>query len=545
MAEELENGTMVPQPADVIDMSGVAAMRALGESVDEELGLRPKTEQAGATGNLNSVFTPGDLRFGASVISGWANIPPELTGPFILTTHTYPDLNRWGWQEAVMHGSASVRMWRHTQTLGVWGPWRVLGSGGGGPSDIPTNALALGSRAMRLQMFCDAYPLVSTGDRGAVVFRYDHGLTNFKGTLKPLHDQYNIPAYIAMNSRNWELPENSGATQAEAAAWDDVEWGNHTADHNDKIGIADIHDTIAVGRAELEAQVGATVHGFSVPGLGDIPGGTKFDGFGTGGASGYSDSYAGALILSHHAIASGTITEPGAAATAHRRLDGELRLGGRHYTWESAEWASIKAQIDSAIANKVAITLMCHPRTMGLSGYWTAALAEQVISYVREQIDAGNLADISYYQSHRAQLDPLEAATIDTGWRDMSNNLEYGWTGGNIFIRRIGDEVAAVFKGLDGTNATNAAVIKLDPGFGPDTFTGGSQAFYARSQVPVDPDDPTGPTRDAWGSAGGGFLRLALTTPPFISRTGTWASIRFPAEATRPNMNALPGTPRV
>ena len=583
---------------------------------------------APATGDLNQVFTPGSMRFGASTISGWSNIPSRLSGPFILTTYTYPDANRWGWQEAVMHGTTSLRLWRQTTAVGQWGDWQeigaawhrgpiptgqdvdlmrgrpwlgawdisnatlgnlllgtfpaelgkwlpgqlqVLGGGGGsanlsshvytpysllngtpamfyrtieryqetgaaawsawsrlgGPTapggSLPVNAFSLGGREMRMQLFKDAYPLVSTGGKGAVVFRYDHGLTNFKNVLKPLHDQHGIPAYIAMNSRTWSLAENSGTTQAEAASWANVEWGNHTADHQDHTGIPEVWDTIVNGRIELEAQVGKTVHGFTVPGLPGSDGVAynKLDGFGAGAVDGYSNSFAGSLVLQHHAIASGTI------GAVNRPLDGVIRNGGRHFTWETAAWADIKAQIDQAIVTKTALTLMCHPRTLGGSGAWTSELAAQVIGYVKQQIDAGQLANISYYQSHHATTKPLP---FDTGWREITER-QYGWVGGTAYLRRINDEVQIVFKGLDGTNATNASVFRLPAGFGPDVFTGGSPAFLVRGQ-----DVP-----DAWGSAGSGFFRLATG---FIARTGTWSSIRFPAEAATPNMTALPGVAR-
>ncbi|UVY83787.1 polysaccharide deacetylase family protein [Brachybacterium sp. NBEC-018] len=289
----------------------------------------------------------------------------------------------------------SGKVLRRVKNTGTWGAWVEAGAS----QAIPTNALPLGSRELRVQLFEQAYPLVSTGGKGCVVFRYDHGLTNFKSTLLPLHQQYGIKAYIAMNSRNWGITENSGATQAEAAAWANVEWGNHTSDHNDQTGIAAIYDSVVKGRTELESQLGRIIHGFTVPGLvanGDATG--KFDGWGAGDAAGYSSTYAGGLILAQHAVVSGTIGDQ------LRELDGRNYIGGRHFTWEAAAWADIKAMIDAAAAQKKALTIMCHPRTMGATGYWTAAIAEQVISYVRSLIDAGQLADISYYQSHRATL---------------------------------------------------------------------------------------------------------------------------------------------
>src|SRR5690606_1708785 len=76
-----------------------------------------------------------------------------------------------------------------------------------------------------------------------------------------------------------------------------------------------------------------------------------------------------------------------------------------------------------------------------------------------------------------AELEAAARPVLDTGWRDLTGTLMYGWTGGAVFARRVADEVMIVFKGLDGTEATNAGAVPLPSGFGPDTFTGGSQAF--------------------------------------------------------------------
>lgn len=279
----------------------------------------------------------------------------------------------------------------------TFSPWIDLTGGGGGGGAAPTYGAGTPNE-MRIQAFKDEYPLASTGGKGCVVFRYDHGLTNIKGTLLPLHQAAGIPFYVAMNSRTWSEAENSSATQADAKSWISsgiAQFGNHTADHKDRNTGAGIYDAIVNGRKELETQLGRIIHGFTVPGLTEY---NKFEGFGSGTLDSYSETLAGSLILANHAIASGAV------GTAQRKLDGVVRQGGKHYTWESATLAEIQAQIDAAVTGKTALTLMCHPRTMGLSGYWTPTLAAQVITYVKSKIDAGQLANISYYQSHHAKL---------------------------------------------------------------------------------------------------------------------------------------------
>ena len=456
MAQTLANGVVIPEGSDFIDSAGVGAMRNMGTSVDAALDKTLSTEALSAV-DLNTMKSPGTYRMAAPYPTGYTNVPTGNTTASMLLVVSGPSPATWAAQEIYQYGSNPKRWWRISRTQTLWNDWVEVGAGGGGPSDIPVNALAVGGRDMRMRLFKDQYPLVSTGDKGAVVFRYDHGLTNFKNVLLPLHEQYGIVPYVAMNSRNWDLPENSGATQAEAKTWD-VEWGNHTSDHNDKTGIHDVWDTIVNGRIELEEQVGKTVHGFTVPGLpaSGGPSYDKLDGFGVGYASGYSNSYAGNLILNHHAICSGV------QGAIFRPLDGVIRIGMRHTGWENKAWANIKADIDQAIATKTVVTLMQHPRTMNMSGYWTPALADQVLAYVRSKIDSGELANISYMQSHHAQLAPLDAggggtpsepAIYRSGLRDITGELRDGWTG-SLFVEREGDNV--YYRGtLNGSAATS------------------------------------------------------------------------------------------
>lgn len=278
----------------------------------------------------------------------------------------------------------------------TFSPWINL-TGGGGGGAAPTYGAGVPSD-LRIQAFKDEYPLATTGNKGVVVFRYDHGLTNLKDSLLPLHKAAGIPFYVAMNSRLWSEAENSGASKGDAKSWiasGIAEFGNHTSDHKDRNTGQGIYDTIVNGRKELEEQLGVTIHGFTVPGLTEY---NKLEGFGSGSLDSYSDTLAGSLILANHAIASGVI------GSSMRPLDGIVRQGGRHYTWESSSFTEIKTQIDLAVSGKKALTLMAHPRTMGASGYWTPSLAAQVINYVKTQIAAGKLANISYYQSHHAKL---------------------------------------------------------------------------------------------------------------------------------------------
>lgn len=360
------------------------------QSLNFDKGTMPANTDA------SSLFASGNYYTGGvSTVGTHTNLAENVPSAF----HVLGGGNNFSASQIQIPVSGGAKFYFRTkQTSSTWTPWvNLLSSGGGGSGTGPAVnwGATPATHQWRLQDFMAAYPLYTSGGKGCVVFRYDHGLTNFKSMLLGLHQTAGIGAYIAMNSRNWTAEENSGATIAEAAAWANIEWGNHTADHRDRNTDEGIYDAIVNGRKELEAQLGRKIHGFTVPGLSEY---NSFEGFSTGSLDSYSETLAGGLILANHAIVSG------AAGTAQRPLDGLIRQGGRHFTWESATWTAIKAQIDLAVTGKTALTLMAHPRLLGTAGYADAALASQVITYVKDRIDAGELANISYYQSHHAKL---------------------------------------------------------------------------------------------------------------------------------------------
>ncbi len=442
------------------------------------------------TTNLDQVYESGIYILAAPFPTGYTGVPREITTAAILFVQG-GGIGTWASQEIVQYGANPIRLWRISRTAnGAWNNWQATGDS--------TKAPVSDSHLLRVQAFKDAYPLASTGGKGVVVLRFDHGLTNFKSTIWPLLQQYQVKAYIAMNSRLWTIPENSGASQADARAWIAsglIEFGNHTADHEDRSTSVGIYDNIVNGRLELEAQLDTAIHGFAVPGLTEFD---AFEGFGTGSLDQFSGTYAGGVILANHGISSGGMGQP-AAGGARRVLDGVVRQGGRHYTWERADWASIKQQIDAAASTKTALTLMAHPRNMGNGSYFDAALAEKVIAYVRQQIDAGNLADLSYYQSHHAQLAPLPIADLaehlaaleyTSGLRSFTGFLIDAFTAKWFYAVRDARTVSIHIVNLiySGSATGTITVANLPPGFRPyitatATTTCGNSALITSSGV--------------------------------------------------------------
>ncbi len=298
-------------------------------------------------------------------------------------------------QEFITYGKDSVTLERSSTTPSAWADWKPA-------SVAPKTYASIGAGTpsqLRVQRFKDAYPLASTQGKGVVCFRYDHGLSFLKTKLLAVHRAAKIPFYVAMNSRLWNIAENSDTTQAEARSWiaeGIAEFGNHSASHDEVTTAEAIYDQIVNGRVELEQQLGTTIHGFTVPGLT----GDRWQGFGYGTVDSFSSTLAGALILANHAVTSGWTPNE----TIFRPLDGLVRQAQKFFVWEDQTWEAIKFQIDTAINTKTALTLMCHPKNVGIGGYVNTPLATQVINYVRDQIAAGKLANLSYYQSHHATL---------------------------------------------------------------------------------------------------------------------------------------------
>lgn len=383
-------GLSTPEGTDLVSLGDNAITQNAVRTAELLDAFRYVRDNPGPI-DLNTYKRPGLTPLPAPYPTGSSNYPEGNNTASVLL-NLFPQSESYGSQLVFQYGANPRAWWRTMRSItgNTWNDWKEFSAGGTGGGSLHVSA----SHAMRVQAFKDAYPLVSTGGRGAVVIRLDHGLNFVKSTLYPLAVEFDIPIYIAMNSRNWSLPQSDQVTQAEAREWIAsglVEFGNHNADHEDKTTEADLWDAIVNGRRELEDQLQTTIHGYTVPGVG----GTAMMGFGSGTLNTFSETYAGGLILANHGIASGAI------GPTLRPLDGEVRQGGRHFTFESSSWATIQSQVDEAVTAKAARTFMAHPNTLaGRSD--GAAISRQLFEYLRQQIDAGNLARISYYQSHHA-----------------------------------------------------------------------------------------------------------------------------------------------
>ena len=248
-----------------------------------------------------------------------------------------------------------------------------------------------------------------TNGLGAVALRFDHGLTNLKANILPLLRARALPFGVAINSRNWALAENSGATQTDVQGWvtnDKCEVWNHAADHNDASNPEKIYDRIVTGLAELKAQIpNASIDGYFIPGVD----GTGYMGFNIGETPDvFYQTVAGRLILENHAVTSG-----GFPGTAYRVLDGTIRQGQGHYTIEAQTVAGIKTRIDTVIASKQGLQIMLHPSLLNAPGYLTTAQLAEVLDYIKAKQTAGTLAVLSPYDLLLADSGTATTTTVE------------------------------------------------------------------------------------------------------------------------------------
>lgn len=296
--------------------------------------------------------------------------------------------------------------YRVTGSIGTtpypFGAWVDITAGGGGgePSALPEGWNSGAANALLVQDYSRRRGgRKPTGGKAVVAFRADHGLANFASKMLPVCQTRGIVPSIALNSRNWSYPENTGVDAAMVDGWvaaGDVEIWNHGATHGNATSIADLKLEIVTGLAELRAQLpSAQIDGWVVPG---VQATDPYMGFNNGTtAQAFYESMAGRLILEHHAVSTGYIS-----GTHQMVLDGQVRQGGHQFTIDSQTLAAFQSEVDAAIANGTGLQVMLHPSQLDLEGKITTATFTAMIDYVVTKRDAGQLLTMSPYDMHLA-----------------------------------------------------------------------------------------------------------------------------------------------
>lgn len=392
-----------------------------------------------------------------------------------------------------------------------WVGWRRLDN-----ENVSASGLAGVANMLRVQEFRDAIGPVVTNGRGAVALRFDHGLANFNAKQRALLEARGIKYSLALSARNFNAGENAGVTAAMVNNWVGAEVWNHGANqHQDQSSVAGLTDQIVKGLEELQAALpGKKIWGYAVPGTG----GTGQGGF-FGGATveQFYNTLAGDLILTNHAVSSGSM--PG---TARRVIDGRVRQGQAHFTIEAQTVARIKTEIDYAVSNRVGVQLMMHPSLMDTAGYLTTAQFTEVLDYIVAKRDSGELAVLSPYEMMVAEAQPEKAF--------IARNVRSLWvksgTEGRVELTRSGNTVHLNVYGAPCTLA-QLTQITLPVGFRPISSLLQGDAWYGQSST----------TERVIVGANGTVQALGLDTEgATIYGTLSWLT-------REPWPTALPGTP--
>lgn len=345
-------------------------------------------------------------------------------GPFIVrmvrTAFGHSTITYYGYS-----GSANGIYENHTgnSTHTNWVGWKRLDN-----ETVGSSGVAGIANTLRVQEFRDTIGTVNTNGRGAVALRFDHGLSNFNTTIRPLLEARNLPYSLALSARNFNAGENAGVTAAMVDAWVGCEVWNHGANqHQDQSTVSGLTDQIVTGKTELQALLpNKKIWGYAVPGTG----GTGQGGFGGGSnPEAFYSTLAGDLILTNHAVSTGAFS-----GTARRPLDGRIRQGMAHFTIEAQTVTRIKLEIDNAITNRTGNQLMMHPSLLNGAGYLTTAQLTEVLDYIVSKRDSGELVVLSPYQMMVADATP-QVSNI----RRRLSPTEVA--SGNLFLQRTGNVV--------------------------------------------------------------------------------------------------------
>lgn len=451
-----------------------------------------------------------------------ADMPPGA-GPgtvFTVNSKTFTVMKGQLYFEYGGTGSNGRLFYRVSNTFTTYGSWVDLTGGGSGSAAGLANKLRLDDFSQRWGG-SKKYP-----NKAVIAFRYDHGLANFNSIVRPVHESKNMPYTIALGSRHWANAENAGVTAAMVNTWAAgplCTIANHSAlsasGHVDGVTAAQLHDLIVVGLAELKAQIpNAMIDMFIIPGVG----GTGLNGL-LGGSTPeqFYDTEAGRMILTHHALSSGTFP-----TSQLKVLDGEPRQGMAHQGYDTTPVATVKAKIDEAIAGKRGLNLFLHPSKLNEAGYLTTADFMSIVNYVDAARTAGKLEVLSMYELQLADSRPTTRVDNSVGRRvyawDQANGRDqmiYGDTGlrditalapnvtaGKLYLQREGNEVSLVISDVVMSGATGSNYDLIPNGGIPAGFRPPFTHWYNGI------DGPPGQRRV--GVAVGGWAPVYLSPVP-------------------------------
>lgn len=375
-------GIPIIERGDIPDSSDIASF-----SMAENGIWRVRTYgQAAKIANL-PVQAPGNLLIYTSAASNFS------------TTYTYTATDGAGVWYASKNTSSG--------TLGAWQRLDGGGSSGDGIEQVEASGL---KNAIRKEAFIRRRGgKIGTAGKAVVCLRMDHGMTKLGAVVAPLAKKYQLPLSVGVFSKMLTTAargdEDTGMTWAQidqVASNQGWEIWNHSATHGAASGLAQLTAEIVTARDEIAASLpNSVIEGFIIPGTT----GTAYDGFSNSSDPlRFSDMLAGQLILSSHAICTGS--------------------GGRYTPLGGVMGGNIPfTSIDSSSAAKAAINLVKDAQAYGSSlclflhpyvvdrnaGEATAADIEALFAFIASERDAGRLEVLT--------MGGAALADASTSWR--------------------------------------------------------------------------------------------------------------------------------
>lgn len=306
----------------------------------------------------------------------------------------------------------------------------------------------------------------NTRGKAGVTLIFDHGTNNFNSLVLPALKFRGLKSTLALNSQMYD-PAQSRYVHDNLTNWtmikgwannDGVEIANHGRTHNNFQDAAGIENEVRGGREELETNLGFPIDSYVQVGLGK-PG---FGGFDNGETpEAYWETAAGQIILSAHAVATGSLPAP-----KFYPMDGTITQGMSGFWIDagSAAISSAQTQIQTAISTGQGVVIRCHPEVLNVGANTTTAQLTDFFDWLKTQVDNGLIEVLQLRDFAIAERGPArdlytvsETAGRTVSIWDYLNNREqliYGDTGwrtitpvnassGSVQIRRIGNTVTA------------------------------------------------------------------------------------------------------
>ena len=277
--------------------------------------------------------------------------------------------------------------YRSAGSTGSWGPWQRIDIDER-IDDADTMMVGDARRAAVVQAGIARRGVsIGTGGLGAIALRFDHHLDSFGTKVLPLLKKYRLPwgqmlnySGIGNSDDNWTWSKiatechNSGGE-----VW------NHSWSHSGVETKEQARREVALGLSELKNNLPSLwIDSFAPPGQPDMDG---FEGQDT--PEKFWNSHYGRMVLATHAFSRGYW--PG----SYQPLHAPNLIGAPHATIDKQSVAWVKGYVAGAMRSKTGATIMLHPNYLDTTDYMTTAQLEDILSYIADLRDTGQIQVLS------------------------------------------------------------------------------------------------------------------------------------------------------